>query len=72
MSRNDRQDVGNTLAMAAVGAFLGYMAFGSYWHAGLFGFLMFAISTVGNRIGWELERALWELQQARTNAPGES
>lgn len=48
--RQRREDLGNTLVTAAIAAFLGYMAFGSGWHAGLFGFLAFAINAVGNRI----------------------
>ena len=69
MTRRDRLDVGNTLAMAAVTAFLGYMAFGSYWHAGLSGFLVFAISAAGNRIGWEIHQALGEMYRAPGDAP---
>ena len=41
----------NVLMPTAAGAFLGYMAFGSFWHAGLFGFLAFAIGGVGNQVG---------------------
>lgn len=56
MLRPDRGDMADTLVMAAVGGFLGYMAFGSLWHAGLFGFLAFGISAVGNRISSDLRR----------------
>ena len=31
-----RGDLVNTLIAAAIGAFLGYMAFGSFWHGALF------------------------------------
>jgi membrane protein implicated in regulation of membrane protease activity len=48
--------VWETLAMAAIGAFLGYMAFGTYWHGALFGFLAFAIMAAGNRVVWEMEQ----------------
>lgn len=30
--------------VAAITAFLGYMAFDTFWHAGLFGFIAFLIS----------------------------
>lgn len=53
-----RGDLVNTLIAAAIGAFLGYMAFGSFWHGALFGFLAFAISAVGNRVMSELPRVL--------------
>lgn len=42
--------------MTAIGAFLGHMAFGTFWTAALFGFLVFAISCVGNRVVSELKR----------------
>ncbi|WP_164754188.1 hypothetical protein [Mesorhizobium sp. M7A.F.Ca.US.008.03.1.1] len=48
--------VAETLAMAAIGAFLGYMAFGTYWHGALYGFLTFAVSAVGNRLVFETEQ----------------
>jgi hypothetical protein len=57
MRRHDRDNLGNTLTMAAIAAVLSYMAFGSFWHAGLFGFLAFAINAVGNRVIDELRKA---------------
>ncbi|WP_157678564.1 hypothetical protein [Mesorhizobium sp. WSM1497] len=51
-----RSDLGDTLAMSTMGAFLGYMAFGTYWHGALFGFLTFAISAVGNRVVAEMKQ----------------
>ncbi|SJM33075.1 hypothetical protein BQ8482_330210 [Mesorhizobium delmotii] len=63
MTRQDREDLRETLAAAAVGAFLGFMAFRSFWHAGLFGFLAYGISAVGNRVVWELQRARIDLHR---------
>ncbi|MES0007918.1 hypothetical protein NKJ64_22585 [Mesorhizobium sp. M0062] len=48
--------VWETLVMAAIGAVLGYMAFGTYWHGALFGFLAFAIMATGNRVVHEMEQ----------------
>lgn len=52
--KRGRSEIQETLAMSAIGAFLGYLAFGSIYHGLLFGFLVFSISAVGNRISGEL------------------
>lgn len=52
--KDGRHDMMETLAMAAIGAALGYWAYGTLAHALLFGFLVFAASAVGNRIIAEL------------------
>ncbi|RWK63517.1 hypothetical protein [Mesorhizobium sp.] len=52
--KDGRQDMMETLVMAAIGAALGYWAYGTLAHALLFGFLVFAASAVGNRIVAEL------------------
>lgn len=52
--KDGRHDVMETLVMAAIGAALGYWAYGTVAHALLFAFLVFAASAVGNRIVAEL------------------
>lgn len=52
--QTNRQMMWNSVFTAVVAAFLGFMAFGTGWHAGLFGFLAFSGYTVGNRISQEL------------------
>ena len=41
---------GNTLGWSGVGAFLGYMAFGTEWHAVLFGFLFYLIQFLASTV----------------------
>ena len=52
--KDGRHDTMETLVMAAIGAALGYWAYGTVAHALLFGFLVFSASAVGNRIVAEL------------------
>lgn len=52
--QTNREMMFNTVSTAVVAAFLGFMAFGTGWHAGLFGFLAFNGYAVGNRISQEL------------------
>ncbi|WP_425624938.1 hypothetical protein [Agrobacterium radiobacter] len=54
--KKTRENVGNTLASACIGAALGYWAFGTLPHTVLIFFLVFVISAVGNRITDELFR----------------
>ena len=54
---------GNTLSMTAVGAFLGYMAFGTYEHAGLFGYLSYLIQMGSNTTLVQAYRAEARLSQ---------
>lgn len=49
-----REAIWNTVISSAGAAFLGFMAYGTGWHAVLFGFLAFNGYSVGNRISQEL------------------
>jgi hypothetical protein len=49
-----RDDLWHTLVMTAVGAGLAYWAYQTVAHTVLFGFLVFSVSAVGNRISGEL------------------
>lgn len=49
-----RDDLWNTLIMAAIGAGLAYWAYQTVAHAVLFGFVVFTASAVGNRVSGEL------------------
>jgi hypothetical protein len=44
----------NTIIMASIAGALAYMAFGTWWHAGLFAFIGFTSHAVGNRLSREL------------------
>jgi hypothetical protein len=59
-----REMIWNTITMAGIAAWLGYMAFGTGWHAALFGFLTFVAHAVGNRISQELAATRAALTQA--------
>lgn len=52
--QTSREMMFSTVFTAVVAAFLSFMAFGTGWHAGLFGFLAFNGYAVGNRISQEL------------------
>jgi len=54
--KRGRENLTNTLALAAIGAALGYWAHGTISQAALYFFLCFTISSVGNRITDELFR----------------
>ena len=54
---------GNTLTMTGLGAFLGYMAFGTGWHAVLFGFLSYLIQMGINTMLVQAYRADARLSQ---------
>jgi hypothetical protein len=54
--KDSRHDIMETLAMATIGAALGYWAYSTVAHALLFGFLVFAACAVGNRVIAELRR----------------
>ena len=55
----------DTLIIMAIAAFLGYMAFGSGWHSGLFGYLAFVAYSVGNRVVSEIRRIELTIDQSR-------
>lgn len=62
--QSKREMIWNSLIVTGIAAWLGEMAFGTLWHAALFGFLTFAAHAVGNRISQELAATRAALTQA--------
>jgi hypothetical protein len=53
---HERSDLMNTSVSALIGAALAYWAYGTVAHAVLFGYVIFGLSAVANRVVWELRR----------------
>lgn len=57
------------LAVTAIAGVLGYMAFGGFWHATLFGFLAFSLFAVRDSLHAHIEQRFDELHYRRDNSP---
>lgn len=64
---NTERDLGNTITIGVIAGFFAYMAFGGFWHAGLFGFLAFGINAVGNRVASDLKVVVRRLEELQNN-----